>query len=245
VFDAIISITKNAMFVNIQKMGRFKSLLLMFCIAGCVAGSSGSSNRNNDQNLTPEQQIRNGLATGTWQTGCQNDLISSLYYVVGNYQFTYSDMYNTSTNTVTYYPFTDTTCSGTPSYDIKISSDYVSLGSVDGETDTSNEITTSLGLTQKFNYRISSVTLIPHDSDGISTAAACGIGTPVLNVEYNISGCISAGVPTNRSFGYTIMYVGDSIATFTIEVALTSFDTPNDRPTDFSVQAPNFMTYTH
>jgi hypothetical protein len=216
----------------------FKSLLLLLFITGCgLGGSSGNQN----QNFTPEQKVRRALTSKTWHSSCQNDWNG--HYITGSYKFTYSNLYNTASNTITKFPFTDTSCSGTASYDINTTIGSMTFGHVDGETNTNDEIETSMGLSYKLNSDISSVTIIPYDSNGITTAVACGISSPSLGTEYDVSGCIAEGLPSAGSTGYSLMYVNDANTTFTVEIKGANFIDPNSRPTDFSVRAADFMSY--
>jgi len=211
-------------------MSYFINLILLLCIVGC--GSSGGGVTPTP--TTVEQKVRYALAQQTWGTSCLNDWIS--HYVIGNYRFSYLNLYNNSTNTVTYFPYSDTTCSGTPSYAYKIISDQLSFGSA---------VTTSKGPTYQMDYHVSGVYLTPYDPDGMGIAVACGVASPVLNTEYDISGCTSAGVPTIGSTGYTLIYVADNYSTFTVEVLKTNFISSSGRPSDFSGQQPDYMTYTY
>ena len=215
----------------IKDMSYFKNLILVLCIAGCGLTTSGGGSTP----TTAEQKARYALAQHTWGTSCMNSWVYH-YYAVGVYNFRYSNLYNTSTSTVTYFPSDDTTCSGTPSYSYKITSDYMSFGI---------QVSTSMGLAYQMNYRVSGVYIKPYDSDGIAMAIDCGISSPVLNTEYNISGCISAGVPTVGETGYTLMYVADDHSTFTQEVLGTNFVSSAGRPSDFSGRQPDYMTYTY
>jgi hypothetical protein len=221
-------------------MSYFKSLLLMLCIANC--GLSSSSGNNNNQNLTPEQKVRRSLSEQTWGTTCLNNGHSR--FIVGEYHFVYFSQYNTATSEVTYFPLADNTCSGVPSYALTVGTGHFTFGHVDGETDTSDDISTKFGTAKKLNYSISSVTIIPYDTDGISLATSCGVSSPSLNTAYDISGCLAVNVPTTGSTAYTLLYVDDAVTTFTIEVGGTNYSSPNSRPTDFSFQAPGFLIYT-
>ncbi len=215
----------------IKDMSYFKNLILIFCVSGCGLSSGGGGT---PVPTTAEQKARYALAQETWGTTCLNDWIS--HYIVGNYRFSYLSLYNTSTNTITYFPFTDTTCSGTPSYAYTITSSQMSFGT---------QVSTSMGLTYKMNYYVSGVFIIPYDSDGVDMAVACGISSPVLNTQYDISGCVSAGVPAVGSTGYTLMYVADDYSTFTEEISGTNFVSASSRPSDFSGRQPDYLTYTY
>jgi len=214
----------------IKDMSYFKNLILILFITSCGLSSGGGGSHPS----TPEQKARYALAQQTWGTPCMNDWVS--HYIIGNYRFSYLSLYNTSTSTTTYFPFTDTTCSGTPSYAYKITSDQMSFGS---------EATTSMGLTYQMNYHVFGVSIIPYDYDGVTMAVACGISSPVLNTEYDISGCVSADVPFVGSTGYTLMYVAEDYSTFTQEMLKTNFVSADSRPSDFSGRQPDYMTYTY
>ena len=225
---------------NNKDMRYFKSLFLLLFIAGCSLGGSGGGQVPAN---TPEQKLRKALADKAWASVCVND--NEGHRVTGSYSFIYSATYNTSIETTTYFPIDDTSCSATPSYSISIDSNYFTLGHAASESDTSDELTTSFGLSNKINYSVSAVNMVPYDADGISLAVACGIASPVLNTSYNISACISAGVPSIGNTGYTIMYTNDDVSEMIIEVTGTNYYSPNSRPTDFSVQMPDYMTYTY
>jgi len=231
----IISITKNFMFARmkiIKDMSYFKNLILLLCVASCGLGSS--SGGGTPKPSTAEQKTRAALSQQTWVTTCFYDWDS--HHITGNYRFSYANLYNSSTNRVTYFPYSDTTCSGTPSYSYNITSDKMSFGS---------EVNTSFGLAYEMNYHVSGVYIIPYDSDGVGMAVACGVSAPVLNTEYNISGCTSAAVPTVGSTGYTLLYVADDYSTFTEEVLGTNFVSAASRPSNFSGRQPDYMTYTY
>ena len=217
----------------IKDMSYFKNLILIFCVSGC--GLTSSSGGGSSTPTTAEQKARYALAQETWGTSCINNW-SADDYVIGIYNFTYSKLYSTATNTITYFPSTDATCGGTPSYRYRITSDYLSFGS---------EVSTSMGLTYQMNYRVSGVYIKPYDSNGIGMAADCGISSPVLNTEYDISGCTSADVPTVGTTGYTLMYVAEDYSTFTVEMLGTNFVSSGSRPSDFSGRQPDYMTYTY